>query len=45
MPIIPELERQRQEDLNEFESSLLYISISRIVRTTKRDPVSENETK
>lgn len=34
------LGRQRQVDLCEFESSLLYRGSSRTVRTTERNPVS-----
>jgi hypothetical protein len=33
-PLIPELRRQRQKDLCEFEASLLYIVSSRTARRT-----------
>ena len=36
MPLIPALSRQRQEDLYEFEASLIYKVSSRIARATQR---------
>ena len=42
MPLIPALGRQRQEDLCEFEASLVYKASSRTARTvTQRNPVSK----
>jgi hypothetical protein len=42
MPLIPALRRQRQVDLCDFETSLVYKSSSRTVRVvTQRNPVSE----
>ena len=34
MPLIPPPGRQRQEDLSEFECSLIYIVSSKTARTT-----------
>ena len=45
MVLIPEIRRQRQIDLCEFEASLVYKSTPRIARTvTQRNPVSEKQT-
>ena len=41
MPLIPALERQRQE---EFEASLFYRVSSRIARATQRNPVLKKQT-
>lgn len=46
--IIPELRRQKQEDLHESEAILTYIVNSRPVRPSESDPVSktkQNQTK
>jgi hypothetical protein len=40
MPLIPALERQRQE---EFEASLFYRVSSRIARATQRNPVLKKQ--
>ena len=40
---MPVLWRQRQGDLCEFETSLVYRASSRKVRTTQRNPVSERK--
>ena len=49
MPLIPTLRRQRQVNLCEFESSLVYIDSSRIARAIyiyiERDPVSKFQNK
>jgi hypothetical protein len=37
MPLIPALRRQRQEDLYEFEASLVYRVSARTARTTQRN--------
>jgi hypothetical protein len=42
MPLTPELGKQRQEDLCEFEASLIYTVNPRTARTTQRNPVSNN---
>ena len=39
MPLIPALRRQRQMDLCEFETSLVYKVRSRTARATKRNTV------
>jgi hypothetical protein len=39
-PLIPELRRQRQADLYEFEDNLIYKASSWTARTTQRNPVS-----
>ena len=43
-PLIPALGRQRQEDLREFETSLVYRASSRTGSKAKRNPVSKNKT-
>ena len=43
MPLIPVLERKKQTDLCESESSLVYIVNSSIVRTTEKELVSKNK--
>jgi hypothetical protein len=43
MPLIPALRRQRQEDLCEFQASLVYRDNSRTARITQRNPVSTNK--
>jgi hypothetical protein len=45
--LIPELGRQRQADLYEFKTSLVYRLSSRITTATQRNPVSikQNKTK
>ena len=43
MPLIPALERQRQEDLCEFEASLVYRSFRSAKATAQRNPVSKNK--
>jgi hypothetical protein len=40
---LPELQRQRQVDLCEFEASLVYRVSSRISRDTQRNSVSTNK--
>ena len=44
-PLILALGRQRQADLYEFETSLVYKASSRIARATQRNSVSKNKTK
>ena len=45
MVLIPEIRRQRQIDLCEFEASLVYKSTPRIARTvTQRNPVLKKQT-
>jgi hypothetical protein len=44
MPLITGLRRQRQVDLCEFKSSLVYIESSRTTRATHRIPVLQNKT-
>ena len=45
-PLIPVLGRQRQEDLSEFNASLVYKANSRTARTvTLRNPVSKYKQK
>ena len=44
MPLIPELRRQRQVDLSEFEASLVYIASSRTAKAAQRNPASEKVT-
>jgi len=39
VPLIPALGRQRQADLCEFKSSLVYRESSRITKTTQINPV------
>ena len=42
MPLVPALGRQRQENFNEFEASLVYKVSSRTDSTvTQRNPVSK----
>jgi hypothetical protein len=41
MPLIPALGREKQEDLCEFEASLVYRASSRIARATQRNPASK----
>ena len=43
IPLIPELQRQRQVDLCEFETSLVYRASSRIARATQKNPVSKTK--
>lgn len=43
MPLIAAFGRERQEDLLEFEASLLYIVSSRTARDTWRNPVLKNK--
>jgi hypothetical protein len=43
MPIIPAPGRQRQADLWEFETGLLYLVSSRPAKAAWEDPVSERE--
>ena len=46
MALFPVLERQRQADLSEFETSLVYKAVSRRARTvTQRNPVLKNKNK
>ena len=46
MALFPALERQRQADLSEFETSLVYKAVSRSARTvTQRNPVLKNKNK
>ena len=50
MPVIPAHRRQRQVDLCEFQSSLVYRVSSRADRTTQRNPIlkiqkTKNKTK
>jgi hypothetical protein len=40
--LIPALKRQRQADLCEFKTSLIYRAHFRITRATERDPISKN---
>lgn len=42
---IPALERQRQEDLSEFQASLIYSVSSRIAKTTLRETLSTKSKK
>jgi hypothetical protein len=42
-PLILALGKQRQEDLCEFQASLVYRVSSRIARSTQRNPVSRNK--
>jgi hypothetical protein len=44
MPLILELRRQRQADLCEFETILIYRVSSRPSRATLRNPVSKSKT-
>jgi hypothetical protein len=44
MPLIPELRRQMQEDLCEFEASIIYVSSSRTASLTERKTKSINKT-
>ena len=39
MPLMLALEKQKQEDLSEFEASLVYRASSRTARATQRNPV------
>ena len=43
--LIPALGRLRQEDLYEFEASLVYSAYLRKVRATQGNPISKNKTK
>jgi hypothetical protein len=43
MPLIPVLERQRQEDRCEFKDGLVYNVSSRTARATQRNTVSKNQ--
>jgi hypothetical protein len=43
MPLIPELERQKQGDLCEFQAILVCIVRSRTSRTTETDAVSKTK--
>jgi hypothetical protein len=43
--LIPALGKQRQEDLCEFEASLVYRVSSTIARATQRNPVSTKQNK
>lgn len=43
MPSIPELGRQRQKDLCEFQAILVFIMSSRPVRVTQQSPVSKKK--
>jgi hypothetical protein len=43
MPLIPALWKQRQEDLCEFKTSLVYRVNSRTDRATQRNPVSKRK--
>lgn len=43
MPFIPTLGRQRQLDLCEFKTSLVYIVSSRLARVSQSDPVSRTK--
>lgn len=48
MPLIPARKRQRQEDLYEFEASLVYNVLSRTARTIERPCLNaspQNKTK
>jgi hypothetical protein len=45
MPLIPELWRQRQRDVHEFEASLVYSVSSRTARSTYRNFVSKQNEK
>ena len=40
-PLIPTLERQRQEDLCEFEARLVYKASCRTARATQRETLSQ----
>lgn len=40
-PLIPLLQRQKQEDLSESETSLVHTASTRMTRATKRDSVSK----
>jgi hypothetical protein len=42
--VVPALGRQRQEDLCEFEASLVYRVSSRTARATQRNPVLNKQT-
>ena len=42
-PLIPALRRQRQADLCEFKSSLIYRASSRAARATQRNPVLKKQ--
>ena len=43
--LIPALGRLRQEDLYEFEASMVYSVDLRTVRATQGNPISKNKTK
>jgi hypothetical protein len=42
-PLNPALGRQRQVELCEFQTSLVYRGSSRIAKTTQRNPVLKNQ--
>ena len=44
-PLIPALEKQRQVDLCEFKTSLVYGVSSRTAKGTQRNPVLKNKSK
>jgi hypothetical protein len=43
MPLVPALRRQRQEDLYEFEASLVYRASCGIAEAIQRNHVSKNQ--
>jgi hypothetical protein len=45
MPLIPVLRRQKQADLLEFESNLIYIESSRTARLSLKVPVGRKKRK
>jgi hypothetical protein len=45
IPLVPELQRQRQVDLCEFETCLVYRASSRIARATQKNPVTKKKKK
>jgi hypothetical protein len=45
MPLIPALEKQRQEDLYEIEASMVYKVSSRTAKATQRNPILKTTTK
>ena len=45
MPLNPALERQKQAELCEFKTSLVYRASSGTARATQRNPVSEKKKK
>ena len=42
-PLTPALGRQRQVNLGEFEASLVYKVSSRLLKGTRRNPVSKDQ--